>query len=163
MPFDRYVNCPNLECSFHSAPIRLLIARPEQIADDPKTWPADDTYLYLACPECRLVSVHCHAYVVDFPQDARSERKEWIRVSFLCAEEGCNSPAEFHVLTEKDEDKNITSQVTAKLRAGSWRGELPCGHPIQPMEDDRFSLDRPVGLLRGYNLDNPNPRPQRNY
>jgi hypothetical protein len=135
MSLDLTVYCPNNECEFHQKPILLPASTLPQTVDDPKGWPEDGTYLYLACPACRRVSAHFHGEPIDLPEASQSEfRKDtdWLRVNYVCGVEHCKSPAEFRVLVRKGEDKSIRSELLDKLRLGHWTGNLPCGHPIVP-------------------------------
>lgn len=167
MQFDRYLGCPNEDCQFHEGYIWLPPSSPTQTDDDPASWPGDGTYLFVACPGCRLVSSHCYAGAGDrSPSSQTSPQIDevWIRVSFLCEQENCKTPAEFHVLVAKAEDKQIRKGLIAKLQVGHWTGTMPCGHELEPMSGDNFDFDRPLGSLKGYNPDRPRqPRIRRKH
>jgi len=159
MPLDLCVNCSDQGCQFHREPIRLLFANPGEADDGLAGWPEDGTELYLACPACRRVSVHCQADLRDFPEDHRSighAGKVWIRVALLCGSEGCNTPAEFHVLLNQAANNYLASELQTKLDLMHWTGLLPCGHHIAPVPAGLWYFDRPqLGRLWGYNSVDP--------
>ncbi|SRR5260370_3563280 len=155
MPLDYYVNCPIESCKFHRAPIRLLVANPQQTIGDLAEWPEDGTFLYLACPECRRVFVHCHAYQDDFPEESHNVEKAWLRISFRCAKENCRTPIEFHVLLETTVTQTTESELRTKLRTEHWTGVSPCDHPISTANILEFLFDFVRGKMRGYNPRHP--------
>ena len=61
--------------------------------------------------------------------------------------EGCNTPAEFHVLIESTVTK---PEALAKLRSGYWTGVLPCGHPIALTNEKAVAFDWDTERMRGY-------------
>ena len=155
MPLDLCVRCPNEDCDCHQEPIPLLFASLGRTADGRVGWPEDGTELYLACPACRRVSVHSQADARDFPEENQSAAhsgKVWIRVALLCGSEGCNTPAEFHVLLNQASNNQLASELQTKLDRTHWTGFLPCGHQIAPVQPNRWYFDRPqFGRLWGYN------------
>lgn len=159
MALDLCVNCPFEGCQFYQEPIRLLFASLGRTADGLIGWPEDGTDLYLACPACRRVSVHCQADPRDFPEDDQSlihKGKVWIHVALLCATEGCNTPAEFHVLLNQASNDQLVLELQTKLDMAYWTGVLPCGHQIAPVPAGCWYFDRPHnGRLWGYNTFDP--------
>ncbi len=157
MTLDRYVNCPAIAgpCRFHDEPIRLLDASPPQTIHGREEWPEDGTFLYLACPECRHVSAHCHAYDAGFPESAHTLEKAWLRISFLCATQNCNTPKEFHVLMGTTVTQTTESELRAKLKAGYWTGVSPCDHPIYTNDAQNYVFEWVRGAIKGYNPRHP--------
>jgi hypothetical protein len=159
MPIDLCVNCSDQGCQFYREPIRLLFANPGGTDDGRAGWPEDGTELYLACPACRRVSVHCQADLRDFPEeDGETDETHqlWIRVAMLCGAEGCNTPAEFHVLMNQGTNNHLAFELHGKLDMMHWTGMLPCGHDIAPVPPGLWYFDRPqLGRLWGYNSVDP--------
>jgi len=156
MPPDLVVHCPSQaeesRCRFRRDPIRLLAANPLQKERHPEVWPKDGTLLYLACPDCRLVSAHSDCKVVGFSDDQskRHRGKVWLRLSFRCGVEGCNTPGEFHVLEDGTVTLTRKTELREKLNSGHWIGVLPCGHPISKANPKTLHFDIP-GIMQGYN------------
>jgi hypothetical protein len=166
MPLDRFVLCSNHAPQSAEGQIWLRVATPEQTMLDPKVWPNDTLPLFLACPWCNLVSKHFEAPKAvrpDLPQDSPQFGKVWLRVSFLCGMEGCETPAEFHVLAEvpknqKKEygiaDEVLRTRVLLDLQANRWSGYLPCGHKLLAVPD-RFYRFCWMRNLQGYDPTDP--------
>jgi hypothetical protein len=147
MPSDLVVRCPNTECPAHQKPIALLAANPERIIADPEGWPKDGTVRWIACPECRRVSAYSHARIEPHLPDYRSTRKEWIGVTLVCGEEGCKSQSRFHALLAERADKELATEIQAKVAGGYWIGRFPdCRHTLSSASHvvfDRVSLFEP--------------------
>jgi len=147
MPFDFGVKCPHPGCEFHQTPIRLLVASLGAVPEGPVGWPDERTQLYLACPACRRVTVHCQADVYDFPENAPGvgyRGKVWIHVALLCGAEGCSTPADIHVLMNQASNNQLASELQTKLATTHWTGVLPCGHHIASVGKGRWYFDRPL-------------------
>jgi len=150
MPTHQYVHCPDLECDFHRKPILLPDSSPQQIDLDLKGWPIDGTQLYVACPGCRLVSVHYTANILDFSPTAQYEfrrGKVWWRITTRCAMENCTTLSKFHVLMEKAAESNMWNAINDKFQIGFWRGATACGHPFGVPHD--FYFDPVEGRMIG--------------
>jgi hypothetical protein len=153
MAFDLAVRCPHPNCEFYQRPFQLLVASAESVADSLASWTEQKTEFYLACPGCRRVSVHRRAEVHDFHEDnlaATYKGKVWIRVALLCGAEGCNSPADLHVLLNQASNNQLASELQKKLAAKHWTGFLPCGHAIASVGQDRWYFERSFGGPWGY-------------
>lgn len=154
MPLELCVSCPNEDCDFFHEPIRLVLANLERTVDGPVGWPEDETKLYIACPTCRRVSVHSQADLCDFPECGQSvvvKGRVWIRITLQCSSQGCNAPAEFHVLLNQASNRQLASELQTKLAMRHWTGFLPCGHSLATIPKGRWYFDRPPhGRLLGY-------------
>ncbi len=151
MSILRYVHCSDSACPFHGKPILLPASSPQQKDSDPQGWPTDESVLFVACPQCRLVSAHYHADLADFPQDAQDKFRRgrvWWRITTQCGAENCTTLLEFHVLMEEDGQSRMWSDISGKFRAGFWKGATPCGHPLQA--SDNLHSDCVEGKLRGH-------------
>lgn len=157
MTTDLVVHCPTDGCRFQQEPIRLLISNPEQTKTNPNLWPSDGTWLYLACPECKRVSAYCYTQIAGFPDDQDDFQTDtaWLRISFRCAEEGCNTPAELHVQIDTIQTQRTRPRLLDRLRTGYWSGTLQCGHPIAITSDQDPVLERALGTMQGYNPGHP--------
>ena len=146
---ELYVQCMNQRCSRSrkETPIRLLVPTPPQVGPDLSSWPNDGRSLFVACPECTLVFAYERARAAVFPP---KEGEAWMSISFRCRAEGCNTPAEFHVLRDSATNAATESQLRKQLASGHWTGALPCGHPIIVArgQDVLFEWDR--GRIHGY-------------
>src|SRR5437899_8094431 len=109
IPLYFSVQCNAADCQAKGTPIPLRESKPPRKDLDQDEWPNDGNQLYVACPECRHVSAHRRVVL------ACTEilSKSWLCIAFRCAAEGCNTPAEFHVLTEPSVEK---SDILSKLR-----------------------------------------------
>ncbi len=132
MPLDFYVLCQNPGCPSPEEPIPLLIANVEQGSNDPKAWPNDGSVRHLACPACRLVSVHFQADRCFRSERSRNTPEAWIGITLVCGEENPpRSPFRFLALVRKLGRKAVSDEVEQKVRTGYWLGTLPtCGHPF---------------------------------
>jgi len=153
MPLCHYVNCPNEDCDLHQKPILLPPSSPPRPDDDLEGWPTDETHLYVACPSCRLVSVHCSAHVDDFLPESQSEfRKDrvWLRIRFVCGVEDCKTLSEFHALMARALQQKLWREIYEKFQIGYWKGATVCHHPIQPPRDELLYFDEIQGKLKGH-------------
>jgi hypothetical protein len=154
MPAIPCLTCPSEAC--RTAKIRPIPLPPSTLvhsAPHPGWWPNDTHWLYAACPECRQVSAHLR-FVVWEVQDSQSTPhadKVWLRISFRCAQAGCNTPVQFHVLWVPTVTQTTESELREKLRTGYWTGVSPCGHPIAIANDQKVLFDWALGRMLGYN------------
>ena len=147
MPLDLGVKCPHPGCQFHQKPIHLLVAGLGTTSDSRIRWAEKRTELYLACPACKRVSLHRRAEFHDFPEDHQAagyKGKVWIHIALLCSAEGCNTPADFHVLLNQASNNQLASELQIKLAKIHWTGVLPCGHYIASVGKGRWYFDRPL-------------------
>jgi hypothetical protein len=143
MPLYFCVVCPEYLCPRRHVPIPLRESTPQRRELDQDEWPNDGKKLYLACPDCNHVSVYNQAVLAA----VEIELREWLCIAYRCGLEDCNTPVEFHILTETTVQK---TDILSKLRSEYWTAVLPCGHPIS-IEDGQgvfFRWDR--GRMRGY-------------
>src|SRR6266446_5408780 len=152
---DLVVHCSKEGRRFRLESIRLLVANPLQITRHPELWPTDGSRLWIACPACKLVSAHCFCETVGFPDDQIEFHRDkvWWSISFRCAVEGCNTPAQFHVLMGTTVTETIKNDVREKLGKGYWKGVLPCDHPISITNDQRVHFGMVPGRMQGYSPD----------
>jgi len=153
MPFfESCVHCPNEDCDFSHEAISLGFANLERTVDGPAGWPEDKTKLYIACPKCRRVSAHSNANLcTECDQSVVRKGRVWIRITVQCSSQGCDTPAEFHVLLNQASNRQLASELQTKLAIRYWTGFLPCGHPIAAIPKGRWYFDRPHnGRLLGY-------------
>lgn len=137
------VVCPELGCHREGKPIPLRASTPQRKDLDQDEWPNDGNPLYVACPECRHVSVHRRVGLACMERESRA----WLCIAFRCGLEGCNTPAEFHVLIEPTATK---PDVLSKLRNEYWTAVLPCSHPISIADDQAVAFDWDTERMRGY-------------
>src|SRR5271170_3644656 len=133
MLIHQYVHCPNPDCDFQRKPILLPDSNPQQTVLDQGDWPIDGTALYVACPGCRLVSVHYGANLADFPPSAQYDfrgDKVWWRITTRCGMEDCTTPSEFHVLMETGAQGEMWIDINDKFQIGFWSGVSTCGHAL---------------------------------
>lgn len=143
MAIHQYVHCPNAKCEFHLRPILLPDSNLPQTDPGQASWPMDGTELYIACPGCRQVSLHCEANASDFPPEAQSDfRKDrvWLRITYVCAVPRCTTLSEFHVLAGMAAQANMWNGINEKFRLGFWKGATMCGHPIGVPHNFYFDL-----------------------
>ena len=160
---DLAVRCPNSNCPFHSSPLSIQDATTRiQVPADPTRWPTKGLPLYVACPNCNLVSPHWKPMYRMFPiidgqppRSSRHEGKFWLRMSFRCAVLDCKTPAEFHVLVEDPFNEATTNELRDRLHQGYWCGALPCGHPISATSSQKVLIEIARGKMRGYNPNHP--------
>jgi len=142
------LHCPTHSCS----PIPLPFATLPPELKRQGWWPNGVDWLYVACPECRLISAHvgCSSYLHDDVAPVRHSDKRWLCISLRCAVEGCNTPVQFHVLEEPIVTLTTEREWHEKLSTGYWKGVCQNGHPIATTSDQeiRFEWDRET--LRGY-------------
>jgi len=142
--------CKNRNCGL---PIPLPLSTLLHLVPHPQWWPNDSDWLYAACPECRQVSAHLRFSLWDF-EDVRSRPhadKDWLRISFRCAQEGCNIPVQFHVLWVPTVTQTTETELREKLHTGYWTGVSPCGHPIAITNDQKIVFEWALGKMQGYN------------
>jgi hypothetical protein len=145
------IHCTADGCRQKQTPIPLPFAMPEQSTSHSEAWPTDNNWLFVACPECRRVSPHVGFHPVQQDRSEPPGDKLWLRISFRCAVEGCNTPVQFHVLVDPTITETTRSEWHEKLGTGYWKGVSPCGHPIAITSDQKVLFDRPGGTLQGYN------------
>jgi hypothetical protein len=143
-----------LHCLACQTPMPLPSATLPPVIKRQGWWPNESDWLYVACPECRQVSAYI-APSIYHGQSLPHGDKTWLCISFRCAVENCNTPVQFHILTEAVETLRTESELRAKLASGHWRGNAPCGHPIATgsAQEIRFQWD--WGRLRGYDPKHP--------
>jgi hypothetical protein len=149
------IYCETRNCLDKRKPIPLPFAMPGPSVQHPTAWPTDNTWLYVACPECKRVSAYCAYRPIQLDRNLPHSDKLWIRISFECAQEGCESPVQFHVLVDPVLTPTTLYELREKLNSGYWRGGFPCGHPIATAIDQKVEFDRPAATLEGYNPEDP--------
>jgi hypothetical protein len=149
------IYCTTRECRDKQKPIPLPFAMPAPPVSHPKAWPTDNSWLYVACPECKRVSAHCAYHQIQFDRDQPESENLWIRISFECGHEGCETPVQFHVILPPTMTQTTFAELNEKLNSGYWKGAFPCGHPIATTADQKVEFARPGGTLQGYNPEDP--------
>jgi len=149
------IYCTTEECREKHTPIPLPFAMPESSTSNPEAWPNDSNWLYVACPVCRRVSQHSGFYPAQLDRSIPESNSIWLRVSYRCAVGGCKLPVEFHVLTGPTITQTTVPELREKLNTEYWKGAFPCAHPIATTSEQEVRFDRPTGILRGYNPNNP--------
>jgi len=148
---ELYVLCMNQRCP-HSRvemPIRLLVPSPPDTKPNPNFWPNDGHFLYVACPECVHVFAYRQAGAAEFSQK-KDPGRMWMSISFRCATEGCNTPAEFHALLGTTVTQTANDELREKLASGYWKGVLQCGHPIVVGKKQNVRFEWDLGRMQGY-------------
>src|SRR5260370_3071542 len=147
-----FVCCTSENCL---TPMLLYVAKPLQPVLDPDWWPHGKNWVYVACPECKLVYAYIGLESLQ-NQNTLPVDKLWLRISFRCAVEDCKTPVQFHVLINSTVTEESENEWREKLRTGYWRCACPSGHPSAIVENQKVSFDRIDGeRLRGYNPDHP--------
>jgi hypothetical protein len=144
-----------LSCGHCSHQIVLPFPTLELATEGQEWWPNTRDWLYLACPECRIVAAHigCQNMVLLRSQTKLHEGRILIRISFLCEMGICRVPRQFHILADALVTETTESDLRALLASGYWKGVGPCVHPTGINADQKVSFD-PIrgGIdLRGYN------------
>src|SRR6266852_1138044 len=154
VPHARAVlECPSGSCN----PIPLPFATLPPTVKRPRWWPTETDWLYVACPDCKLVSAHVGYSVRHFgdSQSVPQADKSWLCISFRCAVESCDTPVQFHILREHIESLTTEHELREKLATGYWKGACQNGHSIATTsaQEIRFEWDRET--LRGYDPNHP--------
>ncbi len=149
--------CLSEQCRQQQTRIPLPFSFAQQLVVDPARWPTDYNPLYVACPECRRVSSHSHWVPFLYDQEQPHFDNVWLRISFRCAVEGCNTPIQFHVLVEPPVTETTKRELREQLANGYWTGVFPCGHSIAITTDQKLRFDRvgAAGHLEGYEPHHP--------
>jgi hypothetical protein len=74
------IYCTTSECRQKETPIPLPFAMPAPSVSHPEAWPTDNSWLYVACPECRRVSPHAGYQSIQFDQNPPHHDKLWLRI-----------------------------------------------------------------------------------
>ena len=149
--------CQLPPCGQMMQPIPLPLSTLQHKPLDQAAWPNDAQWLYAACPVCKQVSAHLKFDLCNF-QDLQSRPhvdKDWLRISFRCAQQGCGTPMQFHVLWEPTVTQTTKNELREKLQNGYWTGVSPCGHPISIANEQEVLFDWVRGRMQGYNPADP--------
>ena len=146
------VFCQFEDCPENKTPIPLPSPTPPPIEQHLGWWPNGSAWLFVGCPECRRISALLTSQPVHF-LDSRSRPhadKFWLRISFRCAVEGCNTPVQFHVLEEPTISPTTKDEWHEKLSSGYWKGACPNGHRIATTTEQKIVFESMPGRLLGY-------------